>query len=426
MKHTLVTFIADIDASQRSQLDQTLAALEENPAQNPSLPFGRMDSIHYASFSIFRNELGKPQDTLVFEINGDGDVEKLLGELWAQGQDGLAAVFRCCEGYGAGAKNFAQMRELLLEKRQKAAAWHIGNVGMSVTRIRNEQQLCLDIEAHLDALRAQNQIPPSEPAIFAEIVRFARQKHPWALKNEPRQSWSEKLAPFWLPAALILAILALLFRTWRVTIPGALIGLKLFQRAVNRHEMQESQETPPRLDPARQAAQEAAEYAQGQNHVSSLIRVYPSPFRRLLLRFVLFVVNMVARFSTRGSLAGIPSIHFAHWSLVDNGKRLLFLSNFDNSWGSYLDDFTDKANIGLTAVWTNTRWFPPTHSLLNDGASAGARFKNWVRLSQEPVRVWYRAYPHLSAPNIERNSKIRQGLRSNLQGSKLSDWLLLF
>jgi hypothetical protein len=29
----------------------------------------------------------------------------------------------------------------------------------------------------------------------------------------------------------------------------------------------------------------------------------------------------------------------------------MFLSNFDNSWDSYLDDFIEKAHTGLTLAW---------------------------------------------------------------------------
>jgi hypothetical protein len=98
-----------------------------------------------------------------------------------------------------------------------------------------------------------------------------------------------------------------------------------------------------------------------QNHMARLAQVKPGRFRRRLLALVLWSANRVARVSTQGSLAGIPTIHFAHWSLIDGGQRLLFLSNYDGSWGSYLDDFIDRASDGLTLIWSNTVGFPRTH-----------------------------------------------------------------
>jgi hypothetical protein len=54
------------------------------------------------------------------------------------------------------------------------------------------------------------------------------------------------------------------------------------------------------------------------------------------------------------------TIHFAHWAFVSNGSRLMFLSNFDHSWDSYLDDFIEKAHGGLTLAWGSGVGFPPT------------------------------------------------------------------
>ncbi len=81
-----------------------------------------------------------------------------------------------------------------------------------------------------------------------------------------------------------------------------------------------------------------------QNHMASITIVKPGWLRRTALWSVLWAVNLLARArATHGELSGIPSIHFAHWSMIDNGRRLLFLSNFDGSWENYLDDFIDKA-----------------------------------------------------------------------------------
>lgn len=123
MKHTLVTFITDIDAARRADLDSLLAHLETDAAGNALLPFRQMASIHYASFSIFPNESGKARDTLVFEINGDGDVGALVDELCEHGQKGLEAVFGGCEGFGSAPKNAAQMR-----------AFHLSDVVMVPAR----------------------------------------------------------------------------------------------------------------------------------------------------------------------------------------------------------------------------------------------------------------------------------------------------
>jgi hypothetical protein len=126
---------------------------------------------------------------------------------------------------------------------------------------------------------------------------------------------------------------------------------------------------------------------------------------------VLWAVNLLARArATHGELSGIPSIHFAHWSMIDNGRRLLFLSNFDGSWENYLDDFIDKASDGLTGVWSNTVNFPRTYFLIFGGATDGPRFKAVARDSQTVTNVWYSAYRELTVQGIDNSSSVREDL----------------
>jgi hypothetical protein len=143
----------------------------------------------------------------------------------------------------------------------------------------------------------------------------------------------------------------------------------------------------------------------------------------VLLRVVLWGANLLARTSTNGSLSNIPSIHYAHWALLDGGRRLLFLSNFDGSWESYLDDFIDKASKGLTGIWTNTVGFPRTRLLIYRGATDGVAFKAFARSQQTPTAVWYSAYPDLTVQRIDSQSTLREGLATQPTGAALADWL---
>src|SRR4029077_10022003 len=59
-----------------------------------------------------------------------------------------------------------------------------------------------------------------------------------------------------------------------------------------------------------------------------------------------------------GYLGSMGRVHFAHWAFVNNASRLMFFSNFDLSWESYLDDFIEKAHGGLTLAWGSGVGFP--------------------------------------------------------------------
>ncbi|WP_315927079.1 cytochrome P450 [Mesorhizobium sp. SP-1A] len=163
-----------------------------------------------------------------------------------------------------------------------------------------------------------------------------------------------------------------------------------------------------------------------QNHMTAVSTIKPGIFRRLLLRFVFYIISIAATHIFRpGFLSSIGTIHFARWVCIRDTDTLVFFSNYGGSWESYLEDFITKASKGLTGVWGNTEGFPPPRFLFFYGARDGDRFKRWARTQQIPTRFWYSAYPHLSTTLIRKNALIRQGICS-AKLSEARDWISLF
>ena len=178
-----------------------------------------------------------------------------------------------------------------------------------------------------------------------------------------------------------------------------------------------------------------------QNHFASITYVKNCWFRGLLVRGALLIVNVLARFyDNQGKLGGIPTILSARWVLLDNGRRLLFLTNYLGAWDSYLGEFSHlNASIGVNAIWSNTYVkapadpktdrcrpgpkqkvaFPYTKFMFWRGASYEHPFKAYVRQSQIKTLAWYGAYKDLSVPNINDNTKIREDLFRELPAADL-------
>ena len=87
------------------------------------------------------------------------------------------------------------------------------------------------------------------------------------------------------------------------------------------------------------------------------------------------------------------TIHYARWFRPADTQNLIFLSNYDGSWESYLEDFILKAHPGQTAVWCNGMGFPQTRDLIKDGAQNGDQFKRWVRLQQVLAQFCTAGFP---------------------------------
>lgn len=162
-----------------------------------------------------------------------------------------------------------------------------------------------------------------------------------------------------------------------------------------------------------------------QNHMGSIVIVKPGVLRTIIIRVGHLGLGLLLRFTAmNGYLGSMRTVHFAHWAFLNNGSRLLFLSNFDHSWDSYLDDFIEKASVGLTLAWGCGIGFPPTRFAILDGAKHGRQFKNWALASRAVSRFWYSAYRELTVDQIERNNRIADGLRKpELGETEAATWI---
>ena len=149
-----------------------------------------------------------------------------------------------------------------------------------------------------------------------------------------------------------------------------------------------------------------------QNHMGSIVHIKPGMLRAAIIRAGHSGLGLFLRATaTDGYLGSMRTVHYAHWAFLNNTSRLIFLSNFDHSWDSYLDDFIEKSHAGLTLSWGCGVGFPPTRLLVFDGASHGRQFKAWALASRTASRFWYSAYRDLTVDQIEREYRISTGLR---------------
>lgn len=74
-----------------------------------------------------------------------------------------------------------------------------------------------------------------------------------------------------------------------------------------------------------------------------------------------------------------------------------------------MDDFINKLGWGLNLTFSNAVGYPTTNWLIKQGAHREMPFKYTQRRHQLPSEVWYKAYPGLTAVDLERNSRIRYG-----------------
>jgi hypothetical protein len=202
------------------------------------------------------------------------------------------------------------------------------------------------------------------------------------------------------------------YTIFTVSLPGIFAWLRWLERRDSHHD------APP-VNLAELRKMVHREDWVPQNHMGSAVIVKPGVLRMALFRIGHLGLGLILRvFARNGYLGSMRTVHFAQWLFVNNGSRLIFFSNFDFSWDSYLDDFIEKAHNGLTLAWGSCIGFPATRFLVMDGASHGRQFKQWARSSMAVSRFWFSAYRDLTVNQIERNARIAEGLRKKSLGSK--------
>ena len=419
MRTSLRTFLDEVVPESRPALEQALADLARVAAQPPYLPFSSIPTLHFASVVLFDRPGSTP--LLALESNFDGRLDPYLVELVGAAEPWLQQLFGCCADFPSPRPNRTGLAEYLRRRVVKPAAFHVGNVGRSVSRIRQECELREDLSRRIDARQSAGFRPADSNAAFSLIDGELRSagRYGWVDQPHLRQTFVERIWP-WTRLGLTAMALTLLAVA---LLPILLIGGAILLVILRRHETSEVPVRPTPVDPIHLSRLAAQEDHRVQNHYASVSVVKPGRFRRATLRVVLWTVNLLARTSTNGSLCGIPTVHFAQWALVDRGRRLLFLSSFDGSWESYLDDFIDKASPGLTAIWINTEGFPSSRFVARGAATNSAAIKAFARQQQMPSAVRYTAYPDLTVQQIDSHSILREGLACRPQGKALTDWL---
>jgi len=407
---TIFTFTAVVKPDRVGKLQTYLTWLGKKA--NAHEVFSTLSQLHFASLLAVPAVEVFPA-YLVFENNIDGTVPAYIEALCAAAPKALHVLCSFCVGYEAKEFDLGTMRSYLAAHVLRPDASFVANLGRDVNRIHEENRLMLKLEGRIDELP-----PYTSPQIYNKLHDYASDHAGWALRPKGRLPVAETFKREFVNALLFLFGLAVVVFAWPLTLAYILI--------LRAHEIADADKEPPLL----RDAQKFADYGKtedvlAQNHFASLSFVKPGFFRRFTIRGVLFVVNRIACVSFKGSLTGLTNIHFAQWVLLDEGRRLLFLTNYDGSWENYLDDFIDEAASGLTAIWSNVRNFPRTWFLTGGGARDERPFKAVSRESEIVAPVWYSAYPSISVLSIDNSSAIRDGLATRPEGKELEAWLQL-
>lgn len=423
--------VAPIQPKLETELRRLLASMNDAPgrvnASNALIPFAQFDTLHVARFLILDDKTsedigvyGLPPITyplqLAFLGDMDGDEEDFLNELAQRAATGLRAIFSCCEGF----THDTDLVDWMKQHRNPSIANYVNTRGRTVRKVREESALRDAIERYLASNAASLQGLPSRE-IRASLREFVN-----AETVAGRLTLSEESATpikWWIANMLHLLGMPLLF----LLASPFLVVLAPFYLLRLRHLENTDPELCATVDQAHSDELAVSEDHDVTNQFSAMGSLKPGLVRLLTTIGVLSVVNYGARHLVRpGRLGRIRTIHFARWAFLDGRKRMIFCSNYDGSVESYMDDFINKTGFGLNASFSNGIGYPRTNWLVLDGCTDERKYKEFLRRHTMPTQVWYKAYPSLTAIDLERNTRIRQGLESSsMSDQEAREWISL-
>lgn len=415
-----LTFLAKIKPNEEDALAKMLADIgndingrytQRNPtAKTPHVHFTKSPHTHFARFVILDDpDSGAKRKRLLFSAIYDGSLKRYIDEFISITHD-MDSLWGKCEGY-SGKADFA---DFVKACRIVPQTYYVGFHDESVARVRGyiSKREKLDLflnhldQKQLDELNSLPEISPLRRWVtlaFARLIALVL----W-LPNLPSFIWDG---------------LRLIFSYTPFELYNALQGVKAKREPPRYTELNVNNCEPcsTTYQHAVSSADVREEFRVGedviaQNQMNILSQNEPALLRKMKTR--LAVINFAAKYLGQpGLLSGISTIHFASWTIIDDGKRLLFQSNYDGSWENYIGDFVDKAASGLDAIWENCIGYP------KGGSRDIAAFKRVIRCHQVQSDVFYSAYPFETVLNRLNDRQIGKAFGKKIDLNAVKRWL---
>jgi hypothetical protein len=422
--------VAEVLAGHVQALRNLLAQMNTGPGQadpdNRLLPFARFEALHFARFAILvdatRDDLAAHGQSptalptyLSFFGDCDGPGDEQLDEFVRVAEGGLREVFAHCVGCPAG----GVLADWLRARNLPVAAAYVNWTGRTARRVREERAIAeaLAHQSRLAAGATPGNLQSTRTRLLEFVAAERRQGRLLVTDDPPTPArwWWRNLAHR--VAIPVVGLLAL---------PLLVLYSPLFLWQLRRRELADP-EIAPTPDGDHVAELATFEDRGITNAFTALGSVKPGRFRRVLVTVLVALLDYAARHVYgRGHLTRVQTIHFARWVFLDDKQRLLFASNYDGILESYMDDFINKVAWGLNLVFSNGVGYPRTNWLVQGGARNSQAFKNYLRRHQVANSVWYKASPGLTAMDLARHGRIREGLeRPAMSDREIEAWLRL-
>lgn len=389
MEQHALTFIAKLKPDKATALEAYLRTIGHDinanradhqafVAQGIDLQLGEIKTLHFGRFALIPNDATNEKDYLIFSTNFDGTLDAHLNEFLTKFPQATLRIFSSCVGFPdnldmSTTHGKQQFKKFIDHHAYRSEAFYMGYQGESVAKVKQYCDTRRQFQRILDQYTVGD-IPPKLRAIADESL--------WVQGDTDSRTGTPITIGKLIPLIFDFIWHFLLIFIWRrltVRYPnGAPLNLVLED---DGHKIRENIKD--------------IEDAVAQNQVTIISRIRPGLFTLFKTKVSLLAIQMAAKhIYNEGNLGGIGTIHFARWVVIDQGRYLLFNSNYDGTWVSYIGDFVDKGASGMDLIWDTAERYP------TQGSRDIQKFKDIIRRNQIETQVFYSSVPSTTVKNI--------------------------
>ncbi|MFZ4815820.1 MAG: DoxX family membrane protein [Phototrophicaceae bacterium] len=379
-KMSLLNLMAPIKRGEEEKLRAVLDEIGADLSGNRYIQFPNSEKTHFARFFITRHPEGP---RLGMGATYNGSLEDYCKEL-LRIAPGIEEVWGRCEGW-TGREGFYEFAK---KNDYPSGMVFFGFPDSNVKEIRAQMELRERI----------NEILASDGSHIGRLVTLIDQ----VKKPMPFMYWFAKRFGKWrfeTAEAIRHAVLPQIQETARAI--GSIDIVPDWSRLTTNLGTDGS---PASIAKAKQ---ELANILDLENHENSYAQTTMTvvadikPGRTWILRSLFAVAPPLLDYAwSRGNFAGVYSLHSFRFAIIDGGKRVWFMSNYNGSAENYFSDFIDKLNWGINSAYTHCTDYP------DGGMGQQDAFAYWIRVRQLPSLVYYSAYPTEGIHKIITNREI--------------------
>lgn len=408
-----IAVLAPIKEGQEESCRQLLEGINTGADGTITIDFAKQNRTHFTRFVILPDyDRGKTQKRLLWTAIFDGDQGTFFRDMRDNTSD-IDALWKHCVDYPG--KNFYV--DYMEERNNPTGTFLKGHRFETVQSIQKYLAFRDDIIQRFD-------VPPAKQA---NLLKSVPRSGP--IVAQGRSIW-ERVADFFTRIWRLILLLPAIVRLLRFGVGKVreayhwVYGPFQLDRAYSDAPVDRSGPCVPfgpgdEVVPCKEedALPIFLDRGMVQNQMTILTVNDPVYLKRQ--EAVLELIDILAALPFGGRNSGIPTIHFGRWLMIDGGRRMLFLSNYDGAWQTYIGDFVDKASRGLNAFWGGSYGWRNATTLDIE------LFKEGIRCHQTRASYFYCAYPQATVVNIGIARDLYKAYHNNINEKTAKELLKL-